>query len=297
MTILTPMDSSHIRDLNETSAAMVWNFSNESKAQQLRPRFAKLGIDCEAPGFCDSPAFLRAERSDPKIMEDYARYIEARAYSGAYLADAARKIAHVAETVRRAVEMDGREGACVDASGMLGRMLDKLGIWNYVAKSTLTITYPAAARIPKSYFWALDEGDFASPHAIVVAPPFGIIDVTLRYQMYSGRHKDYLPHSVVADQVDVVGWEPDDIANDELRAYLAARRIPFAGFLKQERPHMVAVMRELPARQVAVNGTSLKYVIVAIGGSAEQLEGITGYRPSGRSALEIFQSEVTPHFG
>ena len=31
-------------------------------------------------------------------------------------------------------------------------------------------------------------------------------------------------------------------------------------------------------------------------GSIEQLEGITGYRPSGRTALEIFQSEVSPHF-
>jgi len=275
---------------------MSWNFSNEGKAQKLKSKFTKLGIDCERPGFCDSEAFLRAERKDPKVMDDYARYIESRIYGDAYLADAARKIAHVAETVRRAVEVDGRNGACVDASGMLGRMLDKLEIWNYVAKSTLTITYPAAARIPKSYFWALDEGEFAAPHAVVIAPPFGIIDVTLRYQMYLGRHKDYLPHSVVADQVEVVGWEPDDIANDDLREYLAARRIPFEGFLKRERPHMVALMKELPARQVAVNGTSLKYVIVAIGGSVAQLEGITGYCPSGRTALEIFQSEVASKF-
>lgn len=275
---------------------MAWNFSNESKAKKLQSKFAKQGIDCEMPGFCDSEAFLKAERNDPKIMEDYAKYIEARAYSDAYLADAGRKIAHVAETVRRAIEADGREGACVDASGMLGRMLDKLGIWNYVAKSTLTISYPDAARIPKSYFWALDEGEFASPHAVVIAPPFGVIDVTVRYQMYSGRHKDYLPHSVVADQVQVVGWEPDDIANEDLRGYLAARRIPFAGFLKRERPHMVAIMKELPARQVEINGTSLKYVVVAIGGTVEQLEDIAGYRPSGRTAMEIFQSEVTPHF-
>ncbi len=275
---------------------MAWNFSNESKARELQSKFAKLDIDCEMPGFCDSKAFLRAERSNPKIMEDYARYIEARVYSETYLEDATRRITHVAETVRRAVEADGREGACVDASGMLGRMLDKLGIWNYVAKSTLTISYPAAAHISKSYFWALDEGEFASPHAIVIAPPFGIIDVTVRYQRYSGRQKDYLPHSVVADHVEVVRWEPDDIANDDLREYLAAQRIPFAGFLERERPHMMAVMKELPARQVEINGTSLKYVVVAIGGTVEQLEDITGYRPSGRSAMEIFQAEVTPHF-
>lgn len=274
---------------------MPWKFSNESKALALRSKFERLGIDYEKSGFCDSEAFLKAESKDPKIMEDYARYIETRAYTETYLDNAAERITLVAEAVRSAVEVDGREGACVDASGMLGRMLDRLGIWNYVAKSTLTITYPTAARIPKSYFWALDEGDFVSPHAIVVAPPFGIIDVTLRYQMYSGRHREHLPHSVLADVLEVADWEPDDIANDELREYLSAKRVPFLSFLKQHRPHMVAVMQELQARQVAVNGTSLKYVIVAIGGTLEQLEGISGYRPSGRTALEIFESDVVPH--
>lgn len=111
-----------------------------------------------------------------------------------------------------------------------------------------------------------------------------------------GHLSESLPHSVVADQVQVVEWEPDDIANDDLCGYLAARRMPFAEFLKRERPYMVAIMKDLPARQVEINGTSLKYVVVAIGGTVEQLEGITGYRPSGRTAMEIFQSEVTPHF-
>lgn len=275
---------------------MVWNFSNESKAKKLQSNFAKLGIDCEEPGFCDSEAFLRAEWSNPKIMENYAKYIEARAYSEAYLEDAAKKITHVAETVRRAIAADGRKGACVDASGMLGRMLDKLGIWNYVAKSTLTITYPADARIPNSHFWALDEGESEAPHAIVIAPPFGIIDVTVRYQQYSGRDTDYLPNSVVADQVQLVSWEPGDIANDELRGHLARLRIPFSEFMKRNQPHILAVMKDLPPRQVEINGTLLKYVIVAIGGAQEQLEGINGYRPSGRTAMEIFQTEVTPHF-
>ena len=69
----------------------------------------------------------------------------------------------------------------------------------------------------------------------------------------------------------------------------------FASFLKHDKPHMVAVMQELPARQVEVGGTSLKYVIIAIGGIVDQLEEITGYRPGGRTALEIFRSEVLPH--
>jgi hypothetical protein len=39
-------------------------------------------------------------------------------------------------------------GACVHASGMVARMLDRLNIWNFVAKATLTITLGANTHEP-----------------------------------------------------------------------------------------------------------------------------------------------------
>ena len=39
----------------------------------------------------------------------------------------------------------------------------------------------------------LDEGSFAAPHATVVAPPFGIVEVTVRHQVYEGTECDDLP--------------------------------------------------------------------------------------------------------
>jgi hypothetical protein len=59
---------------------------------------------------------------------------------------------------------------------------------------------------------------------------------------------------------------------------------------------MVEVARELPPREVRVGDTRFKYVIVAVGGTIEPLEEITGYRPSGRTALEIFERDVETHF-
>lgn len=274
---------------------MEWKLSNAQRERRLRALFERLSIDCDAPGFCDSPAFLKAERSNPRIMESYAEFVEARAYHGEYLVRTAKKIALVTETVRRAVEEDGRLGACVDASGMIGRMLDKLGIWNYVAKATLSITYPAGANLPDTYFWALDTGHFVSPHAIVIAPPFGVIDVTLKYQAYSGGQERFLPDAVLAEAFALTEWLAEDLACDELRDYLQSRRVKFRDFLRGDRPHMLEVMRALPPRQLDVKGTLLKYVVVAVGGSIEQLEGVTGYKPGGKTALELFQSHVLQH--
>lgn len=272
----------------------IWELSNTSRAKVLETKFRELGVDSSSPGFCDSPAFLRAERRNARVMDLYAEFIETRAYDANYLAEARKKIEIVAEAVRDAIEKDGRLGACVHASGIIGRMLDKLGVWNYVAKSTLTVTYPASAGITPNYFWALDTGDFDSPHAIVVAPPFAIVDVTLRYQQYGGSEAKYIPHIVLADKYMPAEWNGADLASDDLRAYLRSRRSDVNSFLRVNRPHVLETIASLPPRQASSGSTQMKYVIVAIGGFIEQLDDIVGYNPNGRTAKEIFDQDVMP---
>lgn len=78
-------------------------------------------------------------------------------------------------------------------------MLDRLNIWNYVAKATLTITFGTGSHEPQ-YFWVLDEGNFVASHAIVVALPFGVVDVTVKHQPYPPNVAALVPDVVVADQ-------------------------------------------------------------------------------------------------
>lgn len=276
---------------------MKWSLTNPTREKALRASFQKQGINCDTPGFLDSSAFLKAERANPRILESYAEFIETQSYSEDYLTDASAKIAIAAEAVRAAVEKDGRQGACIDASGMLGRMLDKLGIWNYVAKATLTIDYAAESKLSPAHFWEFDDGEFAAPHAIVVAPPFAAIDVTVRHQGYSNQEERYLPPAILATEFEETDWNAEDLACDALRVQLSARRIQFHDFLAQNRPGTLQVINTLRPRRVVVNGTSLKYVVIAVGGTIEQLEGITGYKPGGRTALQIYQSEVLPKLG
>lgn len=271
-----------------------WKLSNPSELKRLERAFAKRRIDHSIPGFCDSPEFLSEEQVNPRFLEMYARYVESREYSPDYLQNAAQQITIAANAVRSAVEIDGRQGACVDASGMLARMLDRLGIWNYVAKSTLTIEFPDASGFLPRYFWAIDEGNFIAPHAIVVAPPFGVIDVTLRYQAYSDNQQDLLPHMVLGSEFDLTPWNPDDIANSELQEYLKFHRYSFRTFMEERYSHMLEVMGSLPPRALVINDVKLKYVVVAVGGYSEVLEDITGYQPCGRTALQIFRDDVLP---
>ncbi|MFM0416990.1 hypothetical protein [Paraburkholderia aromaticivorans] len=276
---------------------MPWVLSNEQTQRDLERRFARDGVSFTDAGFCDSPEFLKQERRDARYLELYARYVEARTYDEAYLADAARKIAVVADTVRAAVQVDGRLGACVDASGMIGRMLDKLGVWNYVAKATLTIDFPETSGLSPRYFWAFDHGQFAAPHAVVIAPPYYVVDATVKYQPYDAGRDTLVPSIVLADTFQGAQWRPEDLANHDLLQEIRRRRHRFNEFLLRQNPGMASVLEQLPSRAVMHGQTRLKYAVVAVGGTVEPLEGITGYKPSGRTALTIFEQDVLPKLG
>ena len=275
---------------------MTWKLHDPEKAQLLENKFANLKIDSAQPGFCDHKNFLLAEQNNRRILEEYAQYVEVKTYTQTYLDDARRKIEVAAEAVRAAIEADERLGACVDASGILGRMLDRLGVWNYVAKSCLTISYPAASGLATTYFYAIDENEFSAPHAIVVAPPFYAVDVTAKYQPYeTNKYASYLSPKTLLDEFKPVTWSDTDIIAPEAVALLKAQGISIPEYLRRNYRSMFDVVNKLPARQLSSsNGTSLKYTIIAVGGFIEQLEDITCYKPSGRTALEIFNEDVLP---
>ncbi|MGC7838865.1 hypothetical protein ACPZMI_10440 [Pseudomonas wayambapalatensis] len=273
---------------------MTWKLANPVKQRELELKFRSHDISFENVGFCDDPNFLKQERKDSRYLELYAQYVEVKNYTSEYLEEARRRIDIAAEVLRAEVERDGRIGACVDTSGMLGRMLDRLGVWNYVAKSCLTIAFPSSSGEAARYFWSFDEGEFVAPHAIVVAPPYCIVDLTVKHQLYSVKQRSMLPSIVLEDRFTRGSWFPEDLANHGLLQGLRRHQIPFEQFLKQQSPGMASVIQHLPPRTSEFKGTHLKYVIVAVGGFIEPLEGIKGYKPNGRLAHSIFESDVLP---
>lgn len=274
---------------------MSWKLSNKSLEQQLEKLFQTDGIDTGNPGFYDEPNFLKKEQRDPRYLENYARYVEARSYDADYLAVAKRKIDLAVQVLFTAVKKDGRLGACVDVSGMLGRMLDRLGIWNYVAKTSLTIDFPSSAHRTPQYFWTFDVNSFTAAHAIVVAPPFCVVDITAGLQAYDRPILSHLPDYVVSETFKPADWNPEDLMNPEMLLSIPLHYGSFSTFLKRTNPQMLSVMKALPARQVSHGETTLKYIIVAIGGTIEPLEGVVGYKPCGRTALSIFEEDIQPY--
>ena len=275
-----------------------WGLSNPKSAQELETWFHDRGIDTSRPGIHDSPAFLRVEAQDPTAMNMVARYIEARSYSQEELLLAERKILVAVKAISQHIARDGRLGKCVVASCVLSRCLDELGVWNYTAMSSLTIRFPEAVSATPQYFYAVDQGDFAVAHAVVVAPPFAVIDLTIRHQHFrDAGMTDSLPSVVLMKEFQPYRMPAVELVSPEVSARLRICGYPTAeSILERQHPEMLQVMSHLPSREASFEGTRMSYGIFGVAGYAEPLSEITSHNAmiNGWTPKQIFVNDILP---
>lgn len=275
-----------------------WALSNPSTTLELEAWFQKRGIDPSNPGIHDTSEFLRAEAQDPTALNMVARLVEARNYSAEELQLAERKILVAAEAIAHHVALDGRLGQCVVASSVLSRCLDELGVWNYTAKSSLTIRFPIAASFKPQYFYSIDDGQFSAAHAIVVAPPFVVVDLTVRHQHYSSASMaNCLPAIAYSTEFRPYRMQAQEIVSPSVAAQL--RNSGFASsqiYLEREKAEMLNLMKQLPSRELGYEGARLSYGIVAVGGYQERLGELQGPNSmiNGLTPLQIFENDILP---
>lgn len=274
-----------------------WSLANAATQQELEAWFIQRGMNPSQPGLHDTPEFLDAEQRDRNVLNRVARLVEARRYTVEELDEAERKIRVAADAVADRVARDGRHGLCVVASGILSRMLDELGVWNYTAKSNLSVRFPPSVSSEPRYFYSIDHGQFVAPHAVVVAPPFTVIDVTVKHQFYDeDAMVQWLPPIAMSKEL-----HPYRVANNELvspsaRAELRMHGVTVERYLAQNKSDMLELMRQLPSREVVLDGGRLGYGLVAVGGYQERLHELhdTNCSIDGLTPVEIYEQDVLP---
>lgn len=277
--------------------ATLWPLSNQTSQMQLEEWFVDRDIDPSRPGLHDSAAFLCTERQDPKALNMVARLVEARTYSSDYLLAAEKKVLVSANAVCRRVARDGRPGLCVVASGILSRILDELGVWNYTAKSNLAIYFPQTVSKEPRYYYSIDVRQFTAPHAIVVAPPFTVVDVTVKYQAYDNiTMAQALPDMALVKEFRQYRLSLAELISPDVREALSMQGMSIERFLERDKPDMLELMKHLPAREVAFGESRLGYGLVAVGGYQEPLRELHGQNCSidGMTPIEIYEHDVLP---
>ena len=188
----------------------------------------------------------------------------------------------------------------------MARMLDELGVWSFAVRGSLTIEIPTRPEAGRRYFPECDliaDPDAVTGHAWLVAPPFLVVDPTLRHQKWVDLHPAIakaLPAVVAAETGELVRPRWYDVISDRV---IAVNRIS-----KNERnetlpyrlqPNLKRIERLLPGRDIRVDELSLCYIDGAVIISEQPLAALPELIPSlpGLTPIEIWTNHVRPALG
>ena len=258
--------------------------------------FINRGISIEHPGFYDDPLFLKVEREHSAYLNNYARYVQLKEYDDEYLISCEAKINLISRILQNELVKDGRLGACVDLSLVLGRILERVGIWNYVVKGALTIRFPSSTGIPDSHFWPIDPtADVSAAHVWVSAPPFNVIDLTIGMQPYSMNQRKYIPDMIIEKAINPIEIEFNDICSNEagVMAMMEGDECTMDTVFRSN-PVLESFIQVFPASVYSFNDTKFKYIPCGIGQPDMPLEKISSLELSNMTGYEIYSDKIVP---
>ena len=229
----------------------------------------------EIPGFYDNPNFMAIEMRDPEFLNCYASFVKKQHYTEEYIAKSKGIIRLVMSHLNSELVKEKSTGRCVEVSMIISRILEKFGVWNFIVKGSLTVSLPEKYKIPNQYHWSVSKSAyFDAGHAWVVAPPFTVIDLTVKHQPYTYNAASYMPDFILADNIQKDKLVPEDIIEPELLIIPRLRRLSNAAIFKQFIPKLVDFSKVFEPERLRVDDVDFKYTPVAIGAPDMYLEDL-----------------------
>lgn len=256
--------------------------------------FDARGVPTGRPGFYDDPTFIAAEKSNPALLFNYAGFVAGRPYSAEYLRRARREVPFIAELFFHEVKRMGRVGACVDASMILSRIMEREGIWNVCVKGALHILASRSSGGDSQSFWAFDNNSIGTGHAWLFAPPFEIVDTTVRLQPYANGFAALVPDTILSEDAPKTGVTVEELISPELRRRLVAHRIPHAAMLPAVDRNASRFTTVFSSHQVRRGETEFRYHVTGMTAGDAPLEKVTNMQFGSRSPVEMYTQVIQP---
>ncbi len=130
----------------------------------------------------------------------------------------------------------------------------------------------------------LDHEDNVTGHGWLVAPPFVVVDPTLKHQKWIDLDpaiSGLLPHFVAAEGGAVIRPRWDDVVSDSLiEKYNVPKSELNSDLPYQFKPDLRRFEKGLPGRDVRIDGLSLRYIAGAVTVSDRPLEEMPSVSPA-----------------
>lgn len=291
--------------LEKDNTVPLYGFSNDRTANivdyrssydELLNDFNSKNICSEYPGFYDEPNFLKIEESNASFLDNYSAFIQKKKFSEDYLNKARVIIPVVAKLLYQELLKERELGACINASMVLSKILEREGIWCYLVNGSLTIDFPKSLGISTKHFWDIDgrPNNCNAAHGWLCAPPFNVVDITEKLQPYQEREEKYLPDYILAESITKCNVEPDDIAAPDVIMSLEWQGIRGHRILSVLNPRLKNYNEVFYPNLITYNNVKLKYVPIGTNASDGALEIMKNLNLSGRYPIVIYSDIIKP---
>ncbi|RYG37306.1 hypothetical protein EON81_07110 [bacterium] len=253
--------------------------------QELRDDLEQRGIDVSKPGFYEAPKFQAAYGFDT-----YAEFVRQQPYTPEYLAYAKGEVEALTWFLHSRIRDFGRMGACIDASELMHRMLERRGVWCFTVKGGMTIHYRAAERhLPDGYYWPWSlNPELAAGHAWVWAPPYRIIDSTIRLEPYFDGEEELLPEFVLQENARPGEVEAVDIMMADEFWTLTGQELTLEAIDRRD-PTLLPATARWGVRMCDYPECTVKYIPVAVSAPMYQLEAMEDNIECGTLPMDLMR--------
>jgi hypothetical protein len=260
---------------------------------EIKEDFENRNIPIDSPGFYDHPNFLLIEEKNASYLSNYAKFVNDRPREASYDEFVKKTVPLVAATYHEKLIAQDKMVTSVDISNLISKALDRIGIWNYVVKGSITVDFPSASDIAKRHFWSIDYDGFKTDIGWVVAPPFYVVDVTLKLQDFSKAETEHLVSINCAEANSIIEPDIEDIMTPDACSLLASHNLPQSKYFDVISPQTGHFIKVFPAREVLSGDTQIKYIPLSVSASDLPFEQMTSIKFDGQTGYEIFENEIS----
>ncbi|MFQ5568365.1 MAG: hypothetical protein ACE5G0_01745 [Rhodothermales bacterium] len=247
------------------------------------------GLPIHSPGFYDHPRYVRAEQAKPGYITTYARYVRDKFYNTPYLDRSEAVVRAAASVVSDEIREDGRSNLCVAACKVLAKMLEREGVWNYIVVGGCSVSFHIGPRQLTRSFFPFDVRPVDAAHAWVVAPPFRIIDLTLRQQRYPGPAHAYVPEQVLARRTSTDTVDAHEVCAPALLRGLRLNGLEDDDILDRLLAPFKHCISVFPPEVVHADSAAVKYVPIRIITPEGDLDRLRRLRINGKTPERLYQ--------
>lgn len=265
---------------------------NSIKYEDLIKDFEKRDIPFDTPGFYDHPNFMQVEEKNASYLSNYAKFVDYRPREQSYDDYVKHAVPLVAKFFQSKFIEHGGLKPDTSVAALISKTLEKMNIWNYVVKGSMTLNFPAESKIDTRYYWSLDHDGFKTAHVWLVAPPFYVIDVALSLHTFSEVEADYLPPLICDRANNIVEAEIEDVISEGYCSHLQNINVPRSDYFAVISPQTEKFMNVFPAREVLSENTKIKYIPVSASAPDVPFEQMTSIRFQGHTAFELYENEI-----